>query len=160
MKIRISILLLFLGLSSCEKKEIQENKFIGTWYDTEYVVPNLTIIKIKTDSTFSCTSGACAWQGFSYGKWKMIGDSLELNSVKIDTCYDVSTFIDCHFFDKNSEPIMTIPGCKPDTPGSYIFFDKEKFYIKNDSLVYKLKSSSGCPDTLKIAFAKTQKTRK
>ncbi|MBF4507620.1 hypothetical protein IRZ83_13170 [Flavobacterium sp. JLP] len=157
---RIFSFLLFIGLISCKKTEVHVNKFVGTWYDTEYVIPNLTIIKIKEDSTFSCVSGACTWHGFSRGKWKVTGDFIELNTVKIDSCYDVFPFFSCRFFDKNNEAKMTIEGCKPKSPDSYVIFENENFYIKNDSLILQIKPSSGCPDTLKIVFAKTQKIRK
>lgn len=159
MKIRISILLLFFGLISCQKKEISENKFVGVWYDTEYVVPSLTIIKIKTDSTFTCTSGACTWQGFSQGKWKIVGDSIELNSVKSDTCYRMLPFVHCDPFEVIKDS-LTVFNCNPKRHADFLIFEKERFYIKNDSLVYKIKRSSKCPDSLKITFAKTQKIRK
>lgn len=159
MKIKISILLLLLGFISCQKKEIPENKFIGTWYDTEYVVPSLTVIKIKADSTFSCSSGACTWQGFSRGKWKIIGDSIELNSIKSDTCYRMLPFVHCNPFEKRKDTV-TISNCTSKENSDFLIFEKERFYIKNDSLVYKLKPSSQCPDTLKIVFAKTKKIRK
>ena len=159
MKIKISILVLFLGLISCKKKEIPENKFIGTWYDTEYIVPSLSIIKIKADSTFSCTSGACTWQGFSQGKWKIVGDSIELNSTRSDTCYRTLPFFHCDPFEKGKDS-LTISNCNPKEGADFLIFVKERFHIKNDSLIYKLKPSSNCPDTLRIIFAKTQKIKK
>lgn len=159
MKIKISILVLFLGLISCQKKEIPENKFVGTWYDTEYLVPSLTIIKIKTDSTFSCTSGACTWQGFSQGKWKIVGDSIELNSIKSDNCYRILPFVHCDPFEKRGDT-LTISKCDPKGKADFLIFEKERFYLKNDSLIYKLKRSSKCPDLLRIVFARTQKIRK
>ncbi|MBB4804652.1 hypothetical protein HNP37_004749 [Flavobacterium nitrogenifigens] len=159
MRIKISILVLFLSLISCQKKEIPVNKFVGTWYDTEYVVPSLTIIKIKKDSTFSCTSGACTWRGFSRGKWRIVGDSIELSSIKSDTCYRTLPFVDCNPFEKRKDS-LTIPNCNSNESADFLIFDRERFYIKNDSLVYKLRRDSKCPDTLKIVFAKTQKVRK
>lgn len=159
MKIKLFTFFLFICLISCQKKEIQENKFIGTWYDTEYVVPSLTIMKIKADSTFSCTMGACTWQGFSQGKWKIIGDSIELNSIKSDTCYRTLAFVHCDPFEKRKDS-LTISNCNPNERADFLIFEKERFYIKNDSLVYKLKRSSKCPNTLKIVFTRTQKIRK
>lgn len=160
MAIRIFSFLLFICLISCKKEEVPVNKFIGNWYDTEYVVPNLSIIKIKEDSTFSYTSGACTWRGFSKGKWKMIGDSIELNSIKSDTCYRMFPLLNCAPFEKRAKDLVTIPNCKPDDDNDFLIFSKEKFYIKNDSLILKIKSSSKCPDTLKIVFARTEKIRK
>ncbi|MDQ6473063.1 hypothetical protein RB619_20680 [Flavobacterium sp. LHD-80] len=159
MKLKAFSYLLFMCLISCQKKEIPENKFVGTWYDTEYIIPSLTVIKIRADSTFSCISGACTWQGFSRGKWKMVGDSIELNSIKSDTCYRMLPFVNCNPFERRKD-LLTIANCNPDGRRDFLFFEKERFYLKNDSLVYKLKRSSKCPDTLKIIFAKTQKIRK
>jgi hypothetical protein len=160
MTIRIFSFLLLICLISCKKAEVPVNKFVGTWYDTEYVVPNLSILKIKADSTFSYTSGACTWQGFSRGKWKMIGDSIELTSIKSDTCYRMFPLLNCAPFEKRTKDLVTIPNCNPNVKEDFLIFSKEKFYIKNDSLILKIKPSSKCPDTLKIAFAKTQKIRK
>ncbi|KUJ60065.1 hypothetical protein AR687_20135 [Flavobacteriaceae bacterium CRH] len=159
MTVKIFSFLLFISLISCKKAEIPISKFVGVWYDTEYIVPSLTIIKIKADSTFSCTSGACTWQGFSQGKWKIVGDSIELNSTKSDTCYKMLPFVHCNPFEKRKDS-LTISNCNPKGRADFLIFEKERFYIKNDSLLYKLKSSSKCPDTLKIIFAKTQKIRK
>lgn len=155
----ILIVFLIVCLISCKKSESLPSKFIGTWYDTEYVVPSLTILKIKADSTFLCTSGACTWQGFSQGKWKIVGDSIELNSIKSDTCYTMLPFVHCDPFEKRKDS-LTISNCNPKYVGDFLVFNKERFYLKNDSLVYKLKRSSKCPDSLRIVFAKTQKIKK
>ncbi|WP_264550811.1 hypothetical protein [Flavobacterium sp. N2038] len=163
MKCKEFYFLLFISLISCKKVETPPNKFLGTWYDTEYIVPGKSSIRINSDSTFNYRSRGCDWGAFSKGKWKMIGDSIELSSTKIDTCYVVFPFADCAFFDrkdKASLPLLTISNCEPDGTKSFCLFTKEIFYIKNDSLLYRLKISSKCPDTLKIAFAKTQKIRK
>ncbi|PBJ10070.1 hypothetical protein [Flavobacterium sp. ACN6] len=163
MKIRISILILFIGLFSCQKKEIPKNKFVGTWYDTEYIVPGKSSIKINADSTFDYRGAGCDWTVFSKGKWKIIGDSIELSSTKIDTCYVISPFVDCTFFDRKGKaplPLLTMQNCEPDQGKSFCLFTKEIFYIKNDSLFYKIKPESKCSDTLKIMFAKTKKIRR
>lgn len=161
MKIKILIFVLSISLISCRKSERPPNKFIGIWYDTEYIIPNKTILKINKDSSFDYQSAGCQWRVISKGKWKMVGDSIELNNVKSDTCYRMFPFVDCRLFEtRRRKEIVTIPNCNPDENIDFLIFSKEKFYIKNDSLVYKLKSDSGCPDTLKIIFAKTQKIRK
>jgi hypothetical protein len=161
MTIRIFSFLLLICLISCKKAEVPVNKFVGTWYDTQYVIPNLSVFKINIDSIFSYTSGACNWKGFSKGKWKMVGDSIELNSINSDTCYAMFPFMDCvRFENPRKEIIITNPNCKVNGNADFLIFSHEKFYIKNDSLILKIKPSSKCPDTLKIAFAKTQKIRK
>ncbi|MEN2416462.1 hypothetical protein [Flavobacterium mesophilum] len=161
MKSKILGLVLIICLTSCSKKENIPNRFIGTWYDTEYIIPNLTTIEINKDSTFLYNSAACTWRGFSKGKWKMIGDSIiELNSSKMDTCYHVFPFLNCNFFNENRKVQTTVPNCAPENKVSFVLIQKEKFCIKNDSLILKIKPSSKCPDTLKIVFARTPKIRK
>ncbi|KOP37445.1 MULTISPECIES: hypothetical protein [unclassified Flavobacterium] len=158
---RIFGIVLFAVFISCKKHDNLPNKFLGTWHDTEYIVPGKSSIKINTDSTFYYRSAGCDWRVFSKGKWRMIGDTIELNSTKIDTCYVAFPFADCIFFERqDKKPLLTIPNCEPDETKSFCLFTKEKFYIKNDSLVYRFKASSKCLDTLKIVFAKTQKLRK
>lgn len=87
MKIRILTFLFFICFISCKKAEKLPNKFVGVWYDTEYIIPNKTILKINQDSTFDYQSAGCQWRVISNGKWKMIADTIELNNVKSDTCY-------------------------------------------------------------------------
>ncbi|OMQ07975.1 hypothetical protein [[Flexibacter] sp. ATCC 35103] len=161
MKIRILAFLLIICLISCRKSEIPVSKFVGTWYDTEYIIPGESSIVIKKDSTFYYKSAGCDWRVVSKGNWKIIGDSIELNSTTSDTCYKMFPFIECiSFGENNRKDVLTIPNCDPSNNGSFAIFLKEKFYIKNDSLIYKLKASSKCPDTLKIVFAGTPKIKK
>jgi hypothetical protein len=161
MKIRILAFLSIICLISCRKSEIPVSKFVRTWHDTEYIVPGKSSIIIKKDSSFYYRSAGCDWRVISKGKWKIIGDSIELNSTTSDTCYRMFPFVECIPFGKyKGKDLLTIPNCNPKDDASFAIFNKEIFYIKNDSLVYKLKASSNCPDTLKIAYAKTQKIRK
>jgi len=160
------LLLLLITLISCKKdipenkKEVPENKFLHTWYDTEYVIPNTTKLKINKDSTFIYTAAGCDWRTFSRGKWITKGDSIELTSSKIDTCYMVFPFIDCGFYErKNKKRMVTVPNCKPDFEKDFCLFTKEVFYLRNDLLIYKIKDLK-CSDNLKIEFAKTPKIRK
>ncbi|PWB24083.1 hypothetical protein DCO46_12720 [Flavobacterium sp. HTF] len=95
---RLSIFLLFFVLISCTKKPVLANKFVGNWYDTEYIVPVKAILKIKKDSSFTYKSAGCDWRVFSKGKWKMIGDSIELTSINSDTCYRIMPFVFLHTF--------------------------------------------------------------
>lgn len=163
MKIRISILILFIGLLSCEKKEIPKNKFVGTWYDTEYIVPGSHLLKINKDSTFSYKGAGCDWRVISKGKWKLVGDSIELNSTSSDTCYRMFSYTRCiKFGETRRKDTLTIPNCNPSQNADFLIFSKERFYLKNDSLVYEFKASSNCPgyDTLKRVYARTAKIKK
>ncbi|MDY0989626.1 hypothetical protein BSF41_27150 [Flavobacterium sp. ACN2] len=162
MKIRISILILFIGLLSCEKKEIPKNKFVGTWYDTEYIVPGSHLLKINKDSTFSYKGAGCDWRVISKGKWKLVGDSIELNSTSSDTCYRMFPYTRCiKFGETRRKDTLTIPNCNTSQNADFLIFSKERFYLKNDSLVYEFKASSNCPgyDTLKRVYAHTKKIR-
>ncbi|MGE8342817.1 MAG: hypothetical protein ACN6OI_17450 [Flavobacterium sp.] len=146
MKIRISILILFIGLLSCEKKEIPKNKFVGTWYDTEYIVPGSHLLKINKDSTFSYKGAGCDWRVISKGKWKLVGDSIELNSTSSDTCYRMFPYTRCiKFGETRRKDTLTIPNCNTSQNADFLIFSKERFYLKNDSLVYEFKASSNCP---------------
>ncbi|KQO28405.1 hypothetical protein ASF10_23020 [Flavobacterium sp. Leaf82] len=161
MRIRIFSFLILIFLISCKKSEVRVNKFIGTWHDTEYIVPGKSSIRINTDSSFYYKSRGCQGGSVSNGKWKIIGDSIELNSTTSDSCYKMFPFILCIPFRENiKKDVRTIPNCNPDNDTFFAIFSKEVFYMKNDSLIYKLKKNSKCPDTLKIVFAKTQKIRK
>lgn len=161
MRIRIFSFLVLISLISCKKTEKPVNKFIGSWYDTEYIVPGISSIKINLDSSFSYRSAGCNWRVISKGKWKIVRNSLELNSTSSDTCYRMFPFIFCiPFGENNRKNILTIPNCNPKEDVSFAIFEKESFYIKKDSLFYKLKVNSQCPHTLKIVFARTQKNRK
>ncbi|MEO8239054.1 MAG: hypothetical protein ABI793_12155 [Flavobacterium sp.] len=161
MRIRIFTFLLIVFLVSCNTSETSINKFIGTWYDTEYIIPNRSVLKINKDSSFSYKSAGCEWRVISKGKWKIIGDSIELNSTSSDTCYKMFPFIECIPFGKyTKKDVLTIPNCDSRDDASFAIFTKEIFYIKNDSLFYKLKPRSNCPDTLKIVYARTEKIRK
>ncbi len=55
--------------------------------------------------------------------------------------------------------MVTVLNCKPDMERDFCVFTKEVFYIKNDSLIYKIKDTA-CSDNLRIKFAKTPKIRK
>mgnify|MGYP003574913437 CR=1 FL=1 len=161
MKIKILAYISIIFLISCKKSEIPVNKFIRTWYDTEYIVPGKSSIIIKKDGYFYYRSAGCDWRVKSKGHWKIIGNSIELNSTTSDTCYRMFPFVECISFGKyKGKDLLTIPNCHPNDDASFAIFNKEIFYIKNDSLVYKLKASSNCPDTLKIAYAKTQKIKR
>lgn len=161
MKFNICIIL-FTILNFCSCKKAEDLRFTKTWYDTEYIIPGKTYLIINKNFTFNYNSSGCQWETFSRGKWKIIGDTIELHSTKIDTCYNIFPFAHCiKFVEYNNKKIeTTIPNCNVKSDKDYTLFKKEKFYLKNDSLVYKQKRNSNCPDSLKIIFAKTEKKKK
>lgn len=155
----LSLLVLIFSIS-CKKTESTPKNFVGTWYDTGFKAGNKTTLKILDNNTFLYNGGSSDWTGFSNGSWKMIGDTIELSSAKMEECYNVSPFSDCDFSNEKNKVLTTIPGCVPDMDMSYVIIDKEQFYIKNDSLIYKRKKFAKCPNRFKISFAKTPKTKK
>lgn len=159
MKFKTLFFLLPIIFFSCNNQRKNSNKFIGTWYDTDYIIPSRAIIKINPNNTFNYKSRGCQWSVISKGKWEIKGDSIELNSTNIDTCYNMYPFIECISFGEysNKKIQKTIPNCVPKSDSYFAVFTKEMFYLKNDSLVYKLKASSNCPNKMKIIYAKTQK---
>lgn len=96
-------------------------------------------LKIKPDHTFEFFGGACMDNYNSNGKWKVINDTLILNSVPSKDCQILVGF------GNNMEDIskkdyvrkLTIKDCTPnESDGAYINFINDKFYIKNDTLEY------------------------
>lgn len=155
----LSLAILIFSIS-CKNIESVPKNFAGTWYDTGYEDQNKTILKILPNNTFLYNGGSSSWTGFSNGTWKMIGDTIELSSAKMEDCYNAFPFSDCSSADKNSKGLTTIPGCVPDMDMSFVTIDKERFYIKNDSLIYKSKTGSKCANRLKISFSRTPKSKK
>jgi hypothetical protein len=163
MMARIFSFLILICLVSCKEAEIPVNKFVGVWYDTEYIVPGRHSLKINKDSTFSYIGAGCDWRVISKGKWKLVGDSIELNSTSSDTCYRMFPYTGCiKFGETRRKDTLTIPNCNPSQNADFLIFSKERFYLKKDSLVYEFKASSNCTgyDTLKRIYARTEKIRK
>jgi hypothetical protein len=161
MKLKFCIfVILILIFQACKMKA--DDRFTKTWYDTEYIVPGRTTIEIKNDSTFKYRAAGCMWRSISKGKWKVFGDTIELNSTSIDTCYNMFPFADCpkfgEYYDKKKR--TTILNCTAENETVYTVFKDEKFYFKNDSLIYRQNANSNCQDSLRIVFSKTEKIRK
>lgn len=146
-------------VQACEKKA--DERFTKNWYDTAYIIPGRTILAINPDYTFTYNARGCEWHTISKGIWSVTGDTIELNSALIDTCYYMFPFAECIKFGEfyNKKIPTTIPNCASESGTNYTFFNKDKFYIKNDSLLYKRKANSNYSDSLRIVFAETEKTK-
>jgi len=152
-----------ISFFSCQKKIDNPNKkFIKTWYDTEYIVPGRTTLEINSDCTFNYNAAGCQWRCFSKGNWKVVGNTIELNSTTIDSCYNMFPFAECiKFGTYNTKKIpTTVPNCSPKTDIEFTIFSKEIFYLKSDSLVYKRKVNSNCTDSIKLVFSHTEKIKR
>lgn len=157
---QIFYFLLLLSLVSCKESETVPNKFIGKWFDTEYIVPMKASIEIKSDSTFSYSSSSCQWKSLSKGSWKISKDTIELTSSKIDTCYRAFPFMHCLKFGQEVQTVMRIKGCEPEyNDTNFAIFKNEKFYLKNDSLIYVYRKDWECSDSIIIKYARTGKIK-
>ncbi len=158
MKTTIILGLVFL-FASCKNESQKSELFIGKWHDTEYIIPSKSFIEIKPDNTFYYRSRGCQWGSISKGSWKIFNDTIELTSGKIDTCYNSLPFMLCLKFGQNVKMTKTIPNCIPENDTDFALFNKECFYIKNDTLIYINSKKLKCLDSVKIAFAKTLKIK-
>lgn len=160
--ILIIILLLFIR---CKKEKIKSeinSVFVKDWYDTEMIVPFKAILKINKDSTFQYNGGACTSSFESNGTWRIKNDTIILNSSKSKKCL---TMIEFGPFCINKKDLSnhtinkTLKDCNPSGEGMYENFINEKFYIRNDSLIYKKEEKDKCSE-FEIKFAKNKKIRK
>ena len=149
--------MLLILLSSCNKplpKKEENPKFVRTWYDSIHGIPFRAKLNIKANKTFEYLSSACESGTESNGTWKIESDTIILKSIKPKGCRFQHPFGLCLVVgDKSySENNKTIKGCEPNGgDSSYEIFENEKFYIRNDSLIYVNKENHSCPE-LKISF--------
>mgnify|MGYP003613207905 CR=1 FL=1 len=134
----LSLLILVMLFFSCENNE---EKFVKEWQSKKMIIPHTSHLKIKSDHTFEYTDSGCQWIGNSFGNWKVLNDTLILNSVPSKKCqyvigygnnFKMSKIIDGKFIAKK-----TFTNCIPiNQAGEYVTFTNDKFYIKNDTLEY------------------------
>jgi len=143
---RNTLILLLITFFSCKKREelkINTNeKFIQEWESVKTIIPHKDYLLIKSNQTFEFHGGACTSFYESFGKWKVVNDTLILNSNKSKKCQYVNGFGDNFEVPKEDEifePKTTITNCKPKNEDSYVNFINDKFFIKNDSLIYVTK---------------------
>ena len=156
--------ILSILLSSCNKplpKKEENPKFVRTWYDTVHGMPLKERLNINADKTFEYTSRACESGSESNGTWKIENDTIILKSIKPKGCRFQHRFGLCIVVGDKSyiENNKTIKDCEPSgRDSSYEIFENEKFYIRNDTLIYINKENDPCPE-LKIAFSIKEKIR-
>lgn len=112
-----------------ESKKVLQNKFERKWYSID---GNLTINQNKTFEFNRFTSIS---QSISKGNWKIINDTLILNSYNPKGCYFEEDFIITPPDTTKYYYKETIKNCKPNM--GYVNFKNEKFYIKDTLLLYK-----------------------
>lgn len=165
MKIKLLSTLLFVIFISCKKDEpkvIEKSEFVKTWFDTVRMMPFMSKLKINENKTFDYDGGACTASFHSKGTWRIEKDTLILNSYKTNKCYWKENFgLICFTkeeIEKMREDNQTIKNCEPVGEESYVIFNHEKFYLRNDTLIHNGKNKN-CPK-LRIAFSSIEKVRK
>lgn len=167
MKNCLFILFVFLFIfSSCKRelpKEIENPKFVRTWYDTVQGMPFRAKLNIRADKTFDYSSRACQSGSKSNGKWTIVNDTIILKSIKPKGCRFQNRFgVYCikigdeSYFENNK----TIKGCEPNgSESNYEIFENEKFIIKHDTLIHINQVKNDC-GKIRVAFSTKEKVRK
>lgn len=154
MKRIISILILssFLFFVACKNSNEKESrkKYIAEWKSTKKPVPYSATLTIKNDNTFEFNSGACMSSSYSKGKWRIENDTIILNSFKPKNCCFLIVFGgNCEKYGKKGENDMfkkSFENCDVETEETYEVFENTKFYIKNETLVFKKSRINDCED--------------
>jgi hypothetical protein len=126
----------FLLFLSCEKKSDPiSNDFQRKWYS---INGNLTI---NSNNTFEYIRFNSISNSISKGKWKIINDTLVLNSFEPKGCFFLENFVldppKRIVTNNNPNYKKTIKGkdCMPNS--GYVNFRNEKFYIEDSLLISK-----------------------
>ena len=134
--------LLFIN-TSCQKhndNDASKNEFVKIWQSRKSIIPHRAYLNIKSDSTFEYKDSGCQWSSNSFGTWKIINDTLILNSIPSKECQSTNGFGNNFRTPTKDEEFKietTIKDCKPDERnGEYVTFTNDKFYLKNDTLEY------------------------
>jgi hypothetical protein len=130
----IFIICFFSGLSACRKETqnvILPNPFERKWYSIN------GHLQIDSTNTFEYIRYACMSQTISKGTWKIVNDTLILNSFAPKGCYFIEDFkIEPPKDTLNMIPnVKTEKDCEANT--GYVIFKNEKFYIKDTLLMSK-----------------------
>jgi hypothetical protein len=169
MRIILFLLLLSLFITSCldnqnikndyESNSNQNNNpFVKEWHSIKSIIPNNSVLTIKSDGTFHYTYRACLTKGYSEGTWEIHSKYIILNSYITDTCLFISKFgTSCESVEKGedikSELQKTVEDYLPVCNDIiYFHFDADSFFIKNDTLFHVQKIDSNYLDSINIFF--------
>ena len=122
----------------------------------------MQLLEIHKNKTFEYYGGACSASFKSSGTWTERNDTLILNSSKTTECLHENEFgVICQTTDQiiKNRDRTTIKGCDPKMDISYEKFINERFFIRNDTLIYVNKRNNPCPE-LKVEFSAKKKVRK
>lgn len=156
------IYLFFISLSSCKKETIvPKSVFVKTWYDTEMVIPYAATLTINKDHTFKFIGGACTARFNSEGKWTEKKDTLILDSGFPGECVNLSEFGKMCISREEIENRISAKvkaGCEVKNDEEFVNFKKAKFYLRNDSLIFKKDKKDKCTE-YEIVFSRVKKSR-
>ena len=134
------IVIIFISCKKHNDNDISKNEFVKIWQSRKSIIPHRAYLNIKSDSTFEYKNSGCQWSSNSFGTWKIIKDTLILNSIPSKECQYVNGFGNNLQIPKKGEDFerkTTISNCIPEERnGLYIKFSNDKFYLKNDTLEY------------------------
>lgn len=135
-----ALMVVFLSCKNNEKNIIREKKFIKEWISRKSIIPHTAYLKINPDHTFKYNDRGCQWETNAFGNWRLVNDTLILNSLPSKKCQFIDGFGNNMRIPNAGEdfkPETTIKGCEPEKRnGVYVNFIDDKFYIKNDTLEY------------------------
>ena len=145
------------------QKEVENPKFVRTWYDTVQGMPFSARLNIMSNKTFEYSDHACQSGSKSNGIWKIENDTIILKSIKPKGCLFQNRFGvycikigDKSYFENNK----TIKGCEPSGRESdYEIFENEKFIIQNDTLIHINQAKNDCGQ-IRVAFSTKEKIRR
>ena len=132
----ILFLVSFLSCKNSEEKINIEDKFIREWQSKKIVIPGKSFLKINPNYPFEYKSAGCQWRCNSFGNWKVINDTLILNSIPSKECQILDGFGEIIRPLKKGEvyePKTTLKGCQPEQgENAYVeFVDWIRHYDSN-----------------------------
>ncbi len=139
-RLRVAIFLSLVCLSCKQATNTNAEEFVKKWQSVENPLLFKAALSIKEDGTFSYTQNTELGKGFSIGDWVIESSYLILSSEKPDSCYYITEYGD--EWSIVSDSVLdegmntTIKGCVPDNYIEYVVFEKDSFYIRNDSLFH------------------------
>ena len=159
---QILTILIILSFIGCKKQEPMESKlpekYLGLWQLTiskndTLILSSAQLILNKNNTYEYFAEDEAKFEVFSHGSFKIINDTIILNSQNPKECYYIYSGIsyDCKNFDKKNyennivvkpyfEMPTTVKNCKPNgIKKMYGKFDNEKLLIKNNEIIYLTK---------------------
>lgn len=135
------IVLLAITTSACKQTTNTNTEvFVKTWQSVENPLRFKSTLSISEDGSFSYAQEAELGKGFSNGKWIIEGSYLILSSNKPDSCYYVAEYGNEWTAVTDgvlSEGMKTpLNDCQPENYIEFVVFERDSFYIRNDSLFH------------------------